>query len=216
MRERAAAADRRGAAARLPRLRAGLGGEHGRLQRRVRPDPGPGAVRRLPVCADTVLYGIHDGGIPGTGSPTNRGLDPYVATRGGNGWSTEYVGIPADSTPSAEPFASPLGDRRRASGPSPSAAKTSAIRASPTAPPGCRCGCRRRTGAGHEGLARPRPAPNRRPRGQAALGRRQPPDLRLHAKFEPAGNRRQPTIYDRDLEHRDHPGRLDHARTAPR
>ena len=29
-----------------------------------------------------VLYGIHDGGIPGTGHPTNRGVDPYIATRG--------------------------------------------------------------------------------------------------------------------------------------
>ena len=28
-----------------------------------------------------VLYGVHDGGIPGTGDPTNHGVDPYVATR---------------------------------------------------------------------------------------------------------------------------------------
>ena len=28
-----------------------------------------------------VLYAVHDGGIPGTGNPTNHGLDPYVATR---------------------------------------------------------------------------------------------------------------------------------------
>ena len=28
-----------------------------------------------------VLYGVDDGGIPGTNHPTNKGVDPYVATR---------------------------------------------------------------------------------------------------------------------------------------
>ncbi len=28
-----------------------------------------------------LLYGVHNGGIPGTGNPTNNGVDPYVATR---------------------------------------------------------------------------------------------------------------------------------------
>lgn len=54
------------------------------------------------------LYGVHDGAIPGSGHPTNHGLDPYVATRGENGWSTSYVGIPANLPYSAESFASPL------------------------------------------------------------------------------------------------------------
>jgi hypothetical protein len=53
-----------------------------------------------------VLYGVHNGGIPGTGNSTNRGIDPYVATRGEDGWSTKYVGIPADGTPSTVPFSS--------------------------------------------------------------------------------------------------------------
>jgi DNA-binding beta-propeller fold protein YncE len=57
-----------------------------------------------------LLYGVHDGGIPGTGHPTNHGVDPYVATREENGWTTRYVGIPADSTPSNLPFASTLAD----------------------------------------------------------------------------------------------------------
>ena len=57
-----------------------------------------------------VLYGIHDGGISGTGNPTNRGVDPYVATRGANGWSTRYVGIPADNSYSKEPFSSTLAE----------------------------------------------------------------------------------------------------------
>jgi DNA-binding beta-propeller fold protein YncE len=55
-----------------------------------------------------VLYGIHDGGIPGLGEPTNRGTDPYIATRTPQGWVSEYVGIPADATPSTVPFGSPL------------------------------------------------------------------------------------------------------------
>ena len=53
-----------------------------------------------------VLYAVHGGGIPGSGDPTNKGPDPYVATRGAEGWSTRYVGIPASGTPSTAPFAS--------------------------------------------------------------------------------------------------------------
>ncbi len=55
-----------------------------------------------------VLYGIHSGAIPGPWNPTNRGLDPYVATRGSDGWSTEYVGIPANLPGAGAAFASPL------------------------------------------------------------------------------------------------------------
>ena len=57
-----------------------------------------------------VLYGVHDGGISGTGHPTNDGVDPYVATRGANGWSTEYVGIPANIDPSSDPFSSTVAE----------------------------------------------------------------------------------------------------------
>jgi hypothetical protein len=55
-----------------------------------------------------VLYGVHSGAIAGTGEPTNHGIDPYVATRGSDGWTTKYVGIPADGTPSTEAFGSAL------------------------------------------------------------------------------------------------------------
>ncbi len=55
-----------------------------------------------------ILYGVHDGAIPGSGHPTNHGLDPYTATRGANGWSTSYVGIPADLPYSTESFSSPV------------------------------------------------------------------------------------------------------------
>ncbi len=53
-----------------------------------------------------VLYSVENGAIPGTDHPTNRGSDPYVATRGENGWTTEYVGIPANNSFSAAPFSS--------------------------------------------------------------------------------------------------------------
>ena len=57
-----------------------------------------------------VLYGVHNGGIPGTGHPTNRGVDPYVATRGSEGWTTRYVGIPANDPFATEPFSSTLAE----------------------------------------------------------------------------------------------------------
>ena len=53
-----------------------------------------------PEAQNRVLYGVHDGGIPGTNHPTNNGVDPYVATRGKSGWTTEYIGVPAN-----DPFA---------------------------------------------------------------------------------------------------------------
>jgi NHL repeat len=61
-----------------------------------------------PQAAGRVLYGVHGGGIPGSGLPTNRGLDPYLATRGESGWSTAYVGIPANDPYAEAPFSSPL------------------------------------------------------------------------------------------------------------
>ena len=70
--------------------------------------PGQTPFGSYPDASDRVLYGVHNGGIPGTGNPTNRGVDPYVATRGESGWSTQYVGIPANGIPSAEAFGSPL------------------------------------------------------------------------------------------------------------
>jgi len=55
-----------------------------------------------------VLYAVHDGAISDAGSPTNRGLDTYVATRGDESWGTRYVGIPSDNPFSVGPFASSL------------------------------------------------------------------------------------------------------------
>ena len=70
--------------------------------------PGQTPFGGYPDAGGRVLYGVHNGGIPGTGNPTNRGVDPYVARRGAEGWSTEYVGIPANGTPSDEAYGSPL------------------------------------------------------------------------------------------------------------
>jgi sugar lactone lactonase YvrE len=56
--------------------------------------------------ASRVLYGIHQGGIPGTANPTDTGVDPYVATRGEGGWTTAYVGIPANNPYAGGPFSS--------------------------------------------------------------------------------------------------------------
>jgi sugar lactone lactonase YvrE len=72
--------------------------------------PGQTPFDGHPDAQGKLLYAVRDGGIPNTGSPTNRGPDPYVATRGDEGWTTKYVGIPADGGFSTEPFSSTLAD----------------------------------------------------------------------------------------------------------
>jgi sugar lactone lactonase YvrE len=69
-------------------------------------EPLPG----YPHAPGKVLYTVDHGGIPGTGSPTNRGQDPYVAVRGPEGWTTRYVGIPADGGFSTQRFSSTLAE----------------------------------------------------------------------------------------------------------
>ena len=59
--------------------------------------PGQTPLTAYPRAGDRLLYSIHVGLIPGiAGSPTNYGTDPYVATAEKDGWTTEYVGLPAD------------------------------------------------------------------------------------------------------------------------
>ncbi|HEX6228457.1 MAG TPA: hypothetical protein VFZ41_03230, partial [Solirubrobacterales bacterium] len=71
--------------------------------------PGQSPFTAYPDAVDRALYGLNFGSVPGiAGSPTNHGLDPYVAERGPNGWTTRYVGVPADGMADPTPFGSPL------------------------------------------------------------------------------------------------------------
>jgi sugar lactone lactonase YvrE len=83
----------------------------------VRSDLVPGQVpfEGRPEAGGKLLYSVVDGGIPGTGDPTNRGPDPYVASRISSGpdegkWTTRYLGIPADNPFASSPFSSTLAD----------------------------------------------------------------------------------------------------------
>ncbi len=70
---------------------------------------GQAPLPAYPAASDRLLYSLHFGVVPGiAGSPTNHGRDPYLAHRGAEGWSTEYVGLPADGMAQAGPFGSPL------------------------------------------------------------------------------------------------------------
>jgi hypothetical protein len=64
----------------------------------------------FPYAKDRVLYGTHSGAVPGPWNATNKGPDPYVATRTENGWVTRYEGLPSDLNPAAGPFSSVLGE----------------------------------------------------------------------------------------------------------
>lgn len=74
--------------------------------------PGQIPFEGFPDAPGKVLYAVKDGGIPGTGSPTNRGPDPYVAVRDAvnERWVTKYVGVPSDVTPTTGPFSSAPSD----------------------------------------------------------------------------------------------------------
>ena len=71
--------------------------------------PGQKPFGGYPDADGRVLYGVNAGVVPGPWNPTNRGVDPYVAVRGANGWATEYVGLPADLSPDRSSFSSALG-----------------------------------------------------------------------------------------------------------
>jgi hypothetical protein len=72
--------------------------------------PGQAPFFAQPRAKDKLLYSIHFGVVPGiSGSPTNLGRDPYLATRDPeSGWTTRYVGLPADAMPDTGKFGSPL------------------------------------------------------------------------------------------------------------
>lgn len=71
--------------------------------------PGLAPLEAYPRATDSLIYSLHFGVVPGVaGSPTNFGLDPYVARRTESGWKTEYVGLPADGMADEGAFGSPL------------------------------------------------------------------------------------------------------------
>ena len=72
--------------------------------------PGQQPYPGFPEATDRVLYSTHSGAIPGPWNPTNHGPDPYLATRGADGWNTDYLGLPADINPEAGSFSSALGE----------------------------------------------------------------------------------------------------------
>jgi hypothetical protein len=69
-----------------------------------RPFPG------FPYAKDKLLYATHSGAVPGSWNATNKGPDPYVATRTDDGWVTRYEGLPSDLNPAAGTFSSVLGE----------------------------------------------------------------------------------------------------------
>jgi hypothetical protein len=70
---------------------------------------GQNQLDAYPNADGRLLYSMHFGVIPGiAGSPTNLGLDPYVAVRGNTGWTTRYVGLPANGMADEGAFGSPL------------------------------------------------------------------------------------------------------------
>ena len=153
-----------------------------------------------------VLYGVHDGGIPGTGNPTNRGVDPYVATRSENGWTTKYVGIPADGPRQPRRSARPSPKPTRALTPLPSAAPKSARPASKTASTGNPIHLP--NGELVQGMAGsiPQPKPNRR----ASSASTSPPTASTSSSarprsLSPTATKGEISIYDRNLKKRAKP-----------
>jgi hypothetical protein len=72
--------------------------------------PGQQSFSGFPDAVDRVLYSTHSGAIPGPWNATNNGIDPYIATRGPEGWTTTYAGLPSNITPQTPSFASSLGE----------------------------------------------------------------------------------------------------------
>ena len=62
-----------------------------------------------PDASGRLLYSLDSAVVPGVaGDPTNLGRDPYVAVRGAQGWTTEYVGLPSGGMADPGSFGSPL------------------------------------------------------------------------------------------------------------
>ena len=72
--------------------------------------PGQSPFPGFPLATDKLLYATHSGAVPGPWNATNKGSDPYLATRTSSGWSTQYEGLPANLNPAAGSFSSVLGE----------------------------------------------------------------------------------------------------------
>ncbi len=72
--------------------------------------PGQTPFPGFPLATGRVLYATHSGAVPGPWKATNRGPDPYLATRGPEGWRTRYVGLPSDINTATPSFSSVLGE----------------------------------------------------------------------------------------------------------
>ncbi|HEY1285744.1 MAG TPA: hypothetical protein VGF04_06615 [Solirubrobacterales bacterium] len=71
--------------------------------------PGQEPLTAYPGASGRVLYSLDSAAVPGvSGDPTNLGRDPYVAVRGENGWTTQYVGLPSGGMADPGSFGSPL------------------------------------------------------------------------------------------------------------
>jgi len=72
--------------------------------------PGQTPFPGFPMAADRVLYATHSGAVPGPWKATNRGPDPYLASRGPDGWRTDYLGLSPEINPATGSFSSVLGE----------------------------------------------------------------------------------------------------------
>jgi hypothetical protein len=72
--------------------------------------PGQEPFPGFPAAVDRLLYATHAGAVPGPWNATNKGRDPYLASRTANGWVTDYKGLPANLTAASGAFASVLGE----------------------------------------------------------------------------------------------------------
>ena len=165
--------------------------------------PGQAPLAAKPRVGDRVLYSLNFGKIPGVGGePTNHGIDPYVATRTDEGWSTSYAGISVGDPPYQAPFGStPLDESEDLStfvfgGPETCSPCFDRRHDRASAAPQ-----RRAADAGNGRRARPGPLGRaRRLHRQAPLGRRHPPGLRLDLRLRAgAAGGGDVSIYDRDL-----------------
>lgn len=72
--------------------------------------PGQSPFPGFPLATDKLLYATHAGAVPGPWNATNKGPDPYLATRTPDGWVTRYEGLPSDLNEAAGSFSSDLGE----------------------------------------------------------------------------------------------------------